>query len=181
MTETKNWYAVYTKPRWEKKVAELLTKKKIENYCPLNRVQKQWADRKKVVYEPLFTSYVFVRISEREHMQLLKTDGIINMIYWLGRPALIKNPEIKLIKDFVSVYKEVRLEKTAVDVSDMARIINGPLTQTHGGVMNISSKHIKIVLPSLGYVMMADVNLSDIDTADNNKQFKAFGQYTYAT
>ena len=25
MTETKNWYAVYTRPRWEKKVAEIFS------------------------------------------------------------------------------------------------------------------------------------------------------------
>jgi hypothetical protein len=53
--ETK-WYAVYTRPRWEKKVAEILTDKKIENYCPLNKVVRQWSDRKKIVHEPLFTT-----------------------------------------------------------------------------------------------------------------------------
>ena len=62
----KNWYAVYTKSRCEKKVSALLTKKKIENYCPLNRLLKQSPDRKKIVQEPLFTSYVFVHITEME-------------------------------------------------------------------------------------------------------------------
>ena len=50
------WHAVYTKPRWEKKVAALLDAKGIEYYCPLNRVVKQWSDRKKTVLEPLFKS-----------------------------------------------------------------------------------------------------------------------------
>ena len=62
MFEEKKWFVVYTKSRCEKKVADLLTKKGIENYCPLNRVQKQWSDRKKIILAPLFTSYVFVRI-----------------------------------------------------------------------------------------------------------------------
>ena len=68
--ESLQWYAVYTKPRWEKKVADLLTKKQIENYCPLNRVLRQWSDRKKVILEPLFTSYVFVRISESNQLAI---------------------------------------------------------------------------------------------------------------
>ncbi|MBP1652940.1 MAG: NusG antitermination factor, partial [Bacteroidetes bacterium] len=58
------WYAVYTKPRWEKKVAESLIRKQVETYCPINRVTHQWSDRKKVVEEPLFKSYVFVRIPD---------------------------------------------------------------------------------------------------------------------
>ena len=66
MNNTKNWYAVYTRPRAEKKVADALTKKKIENFSPINKVIRQWSDRKKIVYEPLFTSYVFIKVSELE-------------------------------------------------------------------------------------------------------------------
>ena len=40
MNENKKWYAVYTRPRWEKKVAEILTRRKIENYCPINKVSE---------------------------------------------------------------------------------------------------------------------------------------------
>jgi hypothetical protein len=49
-----NWFAVYTKPRWEKKVAKILTTKGIENYCPLNKVQRQWSDRKKTILDHFF-------------------------------------------------------------------------------------------------------------------------------
>ncbi|HMJ47328.1 MAG TPA: transcription termination/antitermination NusG family protein, partial [Ferruginibacter sp.] len=55
----KKWYVVYTRPRWEKKVAATLDERGVENYCPLNRVNRQWSDRKKVVLEPLFKGYVF--------------------------------------------------------------------------------------------------------------------------
>ena len=44
-----HWYAIQTKPRWEKKVVTLLNEKAIENYCPLNKVLHQWSDRKKIV------------------------------------------------------------------------------------------------------------------------------------
>ena len=102
MSETKkNWYAVYTKPRWEKKVAETLTNQKIHNYCPLNRVLRQWSDRKKFVYEPLFTSYVFVRVAERQLARLNQLDGILQVVYWLGKPAIIKEEEIEVIRQFL--------------------------------------------------------------------------------
>jgi transcription antitermination factor NusG len=157
MKKTYNWYAVYTKPRWEKKVAELLTRKKIENYCPLNRVRKQWADRKKIVYEPLFTSYVFVRVTEQEQIQLRKTDGIINLVYWLGKPAIIKNEEIDIIKKFLSEHKHVSLEKTSVKVDDLVQVISGALMNYEGKVASVMTKTVKVVLPSLGYMMLAEV------------------------
>ena len=77
MIEMKNWYALYTRSRWEKKVAELLTRKQVENYCPLNRVQRQWSDRRKIVMEPLFRSYVFVHMTEAEQLTARSVDGVI--------------------------------------------------------------------------------------------------------
>src|SRR4051812_47816627 len=96
------WYAVYTRPRWEKKVAEILSSKKIENYCPLNKVVRQWSDRKKIVHEPLFTSYVFVHVEDGKLGKLRQIDGIINMVYWLGKPAVIRDVEIETIKRFLN-------------------------------------------------------------------------------
>ncbi|HRX93358.1 MAG TPA: transcription termination/antitermination NusG family protein, partial [Chitinophagaceae bacterium] len=57
----KRWLAVYTKPRWEKKVNKLFKEKGLESYCPLNKVRRKWSDRMKIVEEPLFKSYVFVK------------------------------------------------------------------------------------------------------------------------
>jgi transcription antitermination factor NusG len=170
MKETHNWYAVYTKPRWEKKVAELLTRKKIENYCPLNRVRKQWADRKKIVYEPLFTSYVFVRVTEQEQIQLRKTDGIINLVYWLGKPAIIKNEEIDIIKKFLSEHKHVSLEKTSVKVDDLVQVISGALMNYEGKVASVMTKTVKVVLPSLGYMMLAEVEKINVKLLGDNNQ-----------
>src|SRR5688500_10904022 len=103
----KRWYAVYTRPRWEKKVAAALSKSEIENYCPLNKVERRWSDRKKIIEEPLFTSYVFVRASLKEQTVIRETDGIVNFVYWLGRPAVIRNEEIDLIKRFLNQHKNV--------------------------------------------------------------------------
>jgi transcription antitermination factor NusG len=61
---TKKWFAIYTRPRWEKKVHKLLEEKGIECYCPLNKVHRKWSDRIKIVEEPLFKSYVFVKLTE---------------------------------------------------------------------------------------------------------------------
>jgi len=166
MNSNKQWYAVYTKPRWEKKVAELLTKKKIQNYCPLNKVRKQWADRKKIVLEPLFTSYVFVRASEMEHLQIKQTTGVINLLYWLGKPAVIKDAEIDIIQRFLNDHINVQVERTRVNVNDIVRVISGPLMEHEGQVIAVMNKSVKIILPSLGFIMVAEVEATNVELID---------------
>jgi transcription antitermination factor NusG len=176
------WHAVYTKPRWEKKVTELLSRKKIEHFCPLNKVQRQFNDRKKVVDEPLFTSYVFVHIDETEQIPVRLTDGIINFVYWLGRPAEVLNEEIQAIKEFLSDYKYVRLEKTTVNLQDKVRVIGGPLVTQVGQVVSVkNNRTIKVVLPSLGYLMHAELASSNVALVreETNASFKK-QQWMYA-
>ena len=55
------WYAVYTKGRHEKAFERELRKKRIETFLPVRRVVRHWSDRKKLIEEPLFKSYLFVR------------------------------------------------------------------------------------------------------------------------
>jgi transcription antitermination factor NusG len=160
----KQWYALYTRPRWEKKVADLLEKKKVEVYCPLNKVQKQWADRRKIVLEPLFTSYVFVFVSEQEHLSIKQTDGVVNFVYWLNRPAVIRNEEIDTIKKFLTEYDHVSVEKTQVNLNDRVRIINGPLMMWEGNVVEIRTNTVKITLPSLGQTLVAEIRKENLET-----------------
>ena len=159
----KSWYAVHTRPRWEKKVAGHLAKKRMEYYCPLNKVLRQWSDRKKIVLEPLFTSYVFVRLSESEHISVLQTDGVMSFVYWLKKPAVIRDEEIEAIRRFMNDYESVRLEKTEVNINDRVRIIGGPLMEREGNIVEIRNKMVKVQLPSLGYTLTATIEKSNVE------------------
>lgn len=158
----KRWYAVYTRPRWEKKVAESLVKIEVENYCPLNKVERRWSDRKKIVEEPLFTSYVFIKISPKEQIKVREVDGVLNLVYWLGKPAVIREEEIELIKRFLSSHRNVRLEKITVNVKDKVKILNGPLMEMEGEVVSVNKKTVRVNLPSLGYFLAAEVEIEDL-------------------
>ncbi len=164
----KKWHAVYTRSRCEKKVASVFQRREVEHYCPLNRVMKQWSDRKKVILEPLFTSYVFVRASEKEisFIKQLSSD-IVNFVYWLGSPAVITDHEIEAIKRFLGEYTNVRAEKIDVQVSDRVRITQGPLLNAEGKVTYIHKNRARVELPSLGYMMYAEVNVSKVEVLDH--------------
>lgn len=153
----KNWYAVYTKPQCEKRVVALLTKKKIESFCPLNCVETQNLRRHKLVFEPLFRSYVFVFVSEAETEQLKKIDGVVNLLFWLGKPAIIKDNEIAAIKEFNNNHRNIILEKTLVNINDIARNLNTSSLAIEGKLVTVKNKTIKINLPTLGYTMIAKI------------------------
>ena len=79
-----NWYAIYTKSRCEKKVHTTLLQKGIESYCPTTIVKKQWTDRVKKIKQPLFTSYLFVKITIDQQQQIRETagDGSLGSKWW---------------------------------------------------------------------------------------------------
>ena len=67
----------------------------IEAYCPVNKQEKQWSDRRKVTEEPLFRSYVFVNIDlASQSSAVRRTLGVVNFLYWLNKPAVIQDDEI---------------------------------------------------------------------------------------
>jgi len=154
---------VYTRPRWEKKVAEALNKKHIENFCPLNREVHQWADRKKVVCEPLFSCYVFVYASELEFQAIRRTEGILNFVYWLGTPARIREEEIEMIRSLAGGQTHIELEKIHVNPSDKVRVLRGPLMKLNGSVVEVKNKTVKVCLPSLGYALIAEISKDNIE------------------
>jgi transcription antitermination factor NusG len=165
MNENKlTWYAVYTKPRWEKKVAKLLDEKEVENYCPLNRVIKQWSDRKKVILEPVFKSYVFVRVNEKEKWDIKKVNGILNFVYWLGKPAVIKDEEILTIRKFLNEFSDVKVEEHhSLKVNEKVRIKQGVLMNYQGLLIELSGKRAKVRIDSMGITLNAHFDKKNLE------------------
>jgi len=157
------WFAVYTKPRWEKKVAGLLDEKGIEYYCPLNKVIKQWSDRKKVVLEPVFKSYVFVKVSEEKKWELKKINGILNFVHWLGKPAHIREEEINTIRKFLNEFVNVQIETSQLKVNSKVRIKQGLLMNYNGIILEVSGNRAKVKIESMGMQLSALFDKNNIE------------------
>ena len=168
MEKNKQWSVIYTRPGCEKKLTALLEKKRIEAYCPLNRIQRQWMERKRVITEPLFSSYVFVKARSSDHANIRQTEGFVNFVYWLNQPAIISDEEINTIKKFLLEYDHVSIEKSEVLPNDIVRILNGPLVLWEGKVVEVRTNTIKILLPSLGYSLVAEIR-SDINIINTSQ------------
>jgi transcription antitermination factor NusG len=165
MAENKTyWYAVYTKPRWEKKIARLLDEKGIENYCPLNKVIKQWSDRKKVVLEPVFKSYVFVKVAEEHKWDLKKITGVLNFVYWLGKPAQIREDEIVTIKKFLNEFADVKIEDAAkLTVNAKVRVKQGVLMNYRGLLVEVTGTKAKVKIESMGICLYAQFDKKNLE------------------
>jgi len=160
--EIRKWHAVYTKPRWEKKVNSIFQEKGIISYCPLNKVRKKWSDRTKLVEEPLFKSYVFVHVSQEEHTRVRMINGVLNYVYWNGKPAIIKDFEIDIIKKFMNEYEEVESRPVQLTARQRVRIDAGLLMHQEGVVQKVMHNKVEVIIESLGYVLVATVNRKNI-------------------
>ena len=148
-----NWYVVYTKPKWEKKVAEQLNKIGIECYCPLITQVRQWSDRKKKVEVPLFNSYVFVQLEDSDRNLVFQSAGAVRYLFWLGKPAIVKNEEISIIKSWLETPDTYDISIDSIKVGDKITLESGPFSTQEATVQEINKTHYVLVLESLGCVL----------------------------
>lgn len=162
MSETKKWHAVYTKPRWEKKIFALLEERGLNVYCPLNKVRRKWSDRYKVINEPLFKSYVFVYVNSEEMKAVRMVPGVVNFVYWNGKPAVIPEKEIGIIKKFLNDYEFVVAEPTRLLPNQRIKIMSGVLMNEEGVVVRSEKNKVQVVLESLGFKLTASLGRNEI-------------------
>lgn len=148
-----NWYVIYTKPKWEKKVAERLTEIGIECYCPLIIKIKQWSDRKKKVEMPLFNSYVFVKLLDNERNSVFEIAGVVRYLFWLGKPAVVRDEEINIIKNSLKSPNIADASVLPFHVGDKIKLESGAFNNQNAIVQEVSNTHYILILESLGCVL----------------------------
>jgi transcription antitermination factor NusG len=161
----KKWYVVYTRPRWEKKIASQLEMQNVESYCPLNKVQKQWTDRKKIVLEPLFKGYVFVCVAESEKWEVAKINGILNYVHWLGKPAEVKQSDILSIKMFLNEFENVQVStlNNPININEKVIIKQGLLMNYKGIVLEVLGKSARVKIEELGLILSATIEQKNLE------------------
>jgi transcription antitermination factor NusG len=162
---SRKWLAIYSRPRWEKKVNQLLLEKGFESYCPLNKVRRKWSDRVKIVEEPLFKSYVFVKVNDEDRTGVRMTPGVINFVYWDSKPAVIKEKEINAIRRFLNEYENVEVQPINLQLHQRVKITKGPLMDHEGEILSLQRKVVKVAIDSLGYMLVAYIDRTKLTSA----------------
>lgn len=162
--EKRQWRVIYTRPRWEKKVDSLLQQKGIESYCPVIKKESQWADRKKKVEWPLFSSYLFVKVNSKEELAVRETFGVINFVYFCGKPAVMRDTVIDEIRDHLAQFEDIEaIHINHLKVGDHVKITNGAFVNHLGEVVKIEGKKVLMVLEHLDYALITKVKIRDVD------------------
>lgn len=150
-----NWFALYTKPRNEKKVADNLALLGVEVYCPMVSIVKQWSDRKKTTQQPLLNSYVFVKLDEKDRARVFDVSGVVRYLFWLGKPAIVKEYEILAIKEMLQEkYKEVTV--TGIQPGSKITLQEGAFKGQIATFKEQKGNKTILVLESLGMTLILE-------------------------
>jgi transcription antitermination factor NusG len=119
-----------------------------------------------MIEEPLFKSYVFVKMADENRSSIRMTDGVINFVYWNGKPAVIKEKEILNIQKFLGEHENVSLVKIEFKQNDHVAVAAGPLMDQKGKVIEVKNKMAKVVIETLGYMLIANISKSNLISLD---------------
>lgn len=150
------WYVLYTKTRSEQKVAQRLERSKIQVYCPMITEVRKWSDRKKKVSTPLFKSYVFVKLPEKERNRVFDIPGVVRYMHWLGKPAVVRSHEIETIEKWLNNDEVDQIEINEISPGDKLVINKGSLEGREAIVREVGKKQMRLILPGMGFTVVVN-------------------------
>jgi transcription termination/antitermination protein NusG len=143
----RKWYALHTRSRFEQKVYDALQGKSIETLLPRIQVMSRRKDRRKKILVPMIPGYVFVRSDLRpeEHLQILKTTGIVRMVGFEGKPVPANDEEIAALTILDGTDLTVQ-NRDFMKKGDRVIIMEGPLTGLVGFYLRRKGKKDTVVV-----------------------------------
>lgn len=155
-----SWYVLYTRSRAEREVARMLEEMGFIVFCPVITEVKQWSDRKKKVTSPLFKSYVFVFLEEQDREKVFEVPGVVRYLYWLGKPAIVRDEEIQTIRDWLNNDRYRDVEVGHLTAGDKITIANGSFKGNKAVISEVGKHRLKLILKSLDLVV--SVRVTDV-------------------
>lgn len=160
--EVRIWRAFHTKPRHEKAISERIEEQGIEVYCPLVETKVQWSDRLKRVKKPLFNGYLFAKVTEKERITVLEDPSVSRCVSYLGKPGVIRDEEIQAIRYILDEGEDVMIHN--FQPGQRVRVASGQMKGASGEVIQISGSRIKVRIETLGFELIANVNMAKLDS-----------------
>jgi transcription termination/antitermination protein NusG len=138
------WYAAYTNPRHEKRVAQQLESNRIDYFLPLYRSVRRWKDRRKELELPLFPGYVFVHLALKDRLHVLQLPGVVQFVSFHGKPAQLPTSEIEVLRNGLAgtAFAEPH---PYLKVGRRVRVHSGPLAGLEGVLVRRKDK-FRVVL-----------------------------------
>lgn len=148
------WYVVYVKSRAEKKVKDRFDRAGIEAFLPLIKVMRQWSDRRKAVWVPLFGSYVFIHVGPDAFTAVRMVEGVVHFVSQEGRFAHISEEQISIIRRFLDTGIHMEASTDHFSPGEKVRITFGPMQGCAGELIEIkNTKHFIVRIGAISQVL----------------------------
>lgn len=171
VTGEKQWYAIYTRARAEKKVHTSLLKEGFEAYLPLIKRLRQWSDRKKLVEEPLFRSYIFVRVDEKNLYNALNVFGALKYIKFENKAVPIPDKQIEAIRIYLEDPEPDEDSDEALSAGQLVRVKSGPMEGLIGKLVSYKNKfRLIIMIDAIGQVIRLNIPRSRVELVKESEQ-----------
>lgn len=152
------WFVLYTKSRNEKLVAERLHTRGIEVYCPMINVRRRWSDRVKMIQKPLFPSYCFVRLAEKERANVFGVPGVVRYLFWQKQAAIVRDVEIDAIRLMLNEIDNMLIQVKTYQPGDILHIGSGSFMDVSGTVVRQQGKIVTIILDAMQLMLTVDLS-----------------------
>jgi transcription antitermination factor NusG len=159
-TNASNWHVIKTKPFFEKKAYANLDKKGFHVFLPLTETMRQWSDRKKKIQIPLIPSVVFIKCNQSELQHLYGEIGVLGVLKYLKKPAVVKDYEIKNLKILVDQFKGqvISTKQESILPGQLVEVIEGPFKGLLAESVVQNGKHrIKVKISVLNTEYMVNI------------------------
>lgn len=167
-----NWHVVYTLPKTEKKVATSISDLGLESYLPLQKVVRQWSDRKKKIEVPLFPNYVFVKVDALMRGHLYSIKELVKFVSIERKPVVVSENVISSIKRVMNGSVEVSGEEYFQNGMKV-RIKYGQFSGLEGVIFNKRGKtRLVIKIDELMRAFSFDVPYNMVETLEPDSRMK---------
>lgn len=128
---TARWYVAQTLARHEKRTADLLRRRDIENFLPLYESVRRWKDRRVRLQLPLFPGYIFVRMLFQERMRVLEIPSVVRFVGFGGSSSTLPDHELEALRNSLS--RQLRVKPHPyLTIGRRVRVMRGPLEGLEG-------------------------------------------------
>jgi len=164
----RNWFAVFTSPRHEKRVQQHFSQRNVEHYLPIYRSPRKWRNGLKVVLNlPLFPGYIFVRIKRKERVRVLEVPGVLAIVGGTaGEMAPLPEAEVEPLRS--SLHLRQAEPHPLLTVGERVRIRSGALAGLEGVVVR-KKNSLRVVL-TMNLIMQSiavEVDGEELETVNS--------------
>ena len=124
----------------------------------------------KVVEEPLFKGYLFIQVEDKRRDEVFNYPGTVCYLFWLRRPAVVREQEIATIQKWLGQYGHDRIQVNVSTPGTYVRITSGKFMNEEGVLLDISGSKALVQLKEMGIQLSLDLSQNELQALQSHSE-----------